>query len=229
MLCWYRYVGIHKSKSNWCAISEFFVASSLFFLRNKLLYYIIPNISSICNSCQISEPCYMESTNTISGLLSVRWYDGIYHLKGVSTMTYTDQEKTAIVVQHKQWTSAKDLSVKYGVCERTIYRWTKIYQEMNPDKKRTFIDGEYNMLLRRVNKLETSFLFWKQSTVLFLIKCPPKSRTKWKYAVILEPKCLCGIFYFNFHINNKRLMLNFTIAKVNQSGYYYCTAQIIRA
>lgn len=69
-------------------------------------------------------------------------------------MTYTDQEKAAIVAQHKQGTSAKELSVKYGVCERTIYRWIGIYREMDLGKKRAFIDSEYNMLLRRVNKLE---------------------------------------------------------------------------
>ena len=37
-------------------------------------------------------------------------------------MVYTDKEKTAIVTQHKQGTSVHDLSAKYGVCERTIYR-----------------------------------------------------------------------------------------------------------
>lgn len=69
-------------------------------------------------------------------------------------MTYTDQEKATITAQYRQGTSAKDLSVKYGVCKRTIYPWTEIYREMNLAKKRAVTDNEYNMFLRRFNKLE---------------------------------------------------------------------------
>ena len=43
-------------------------------------------------------------------------------MKGASVMTYTNQEKAAIIAQYQQDTSAQDLSKKYGVCERTIYR-----------------------------------------------------------------------------------------------------------
>ncbi len=69
-------------------------------------------------------------------------------------MAYTDQEKADIIMQYKQGSSAQDLSVKYGMCVRTIYRWTKIYGELNPDEKRIFTAKEYDSLLRRVNKLE---------------------------------------------------------------------------
>lgn len=69
-------------------------------------------------------------------------------------MRYTNQEKADIVAQYKQGRSTQDLSAEYGVCERTIYRWAKIYCEMNPGEKQTFTAKEYDMLLRRVNKLE---------------------------------------------------------------------------
>lgn len=36
-------------------------------------------------------------------------------MKGVKTMTYTDQEKTVIVAQSQQGISAQKLSVEYGV------------------------------------------------------------------------------------------------------------------
>lgn len=69
-------------------------------------------------------------------------------------MAYTDKERTNIIAQYKQGSSAKDLSTKYGVCERTIYRWAKVYNELHPDKKRTFTVKEYERLFRRVEKLE---------------------------------------------------------------------------
>lgn len=45
-------------------------------------------------------------------------------------MAYTDQEKADIIALHKQRSSAQELSAEYGVCERTIYRWTKVYCEI---------------------------------------------------------------------------------------------------
>lgn len=69
-------------------------------------------------------------------------------------MAHTDSEKADIVAQYKQGRSTQDLSTEYGVCERTIYRWAKIYCEMNPGEKQTFTVKEYDILLRRVNKLE---------------------------------------------------------------------------
>lgn len=69
-------------------------------------------------------------------------------------MAYSDQEKADIIAQHKQGSSAQNLSAKYGVSERTIYRWAQICGEINPGEKQTFTAKEYDRLLRRVNKLE---------------------------------------------------------------------------
>lgn len=80
-------------------------------------------------------------------------------------MTYTDQEKADIIAQYKQGSSAQALSAEYGVCERTIYRWAKVYCEMNPKEKRNYTAKEYDMLLRRVSKLE------KIITVLKSVNC----------------------------------------------------------
>lgn len=69
-------------------------------------------------------------------------------------MTYTDQEKTAIIAQYQQGTSAQKLSAQYGVCERTIYRWAKKYCDITLEEKRAFTTKECDLLLRRVTKLE---------------------------------------------------------------------------
>lgn len=75
-------------------------------------------------------------------------------MKGVSIMTYTNQEKAAIVAQYQQGTPVPKLSAEYGVCERTIYRWAKKYCAINLGEKRTLTTKECDMLLRRVTKLE---------------------------------------------------------------------------
>ncbi|MBD5118856.1 MAG: IS3 family transposase [Clostridiales bacterium] len=69
-------------------------------------------------------------------------------------MAYTDQEKASIIAQYKQGRSAQNLSAECGICVRTIYRWAKLYSEMNSSGKRTFTAKEYDMLVRRVSKLE---------------------------------------------------------------------------
>lgn len=69
-------------------------------------------------------------------------------------MTYTDQEKAIIVAQYQQGTSAQELSEKYGVCKRTIYRWAKKYCGIVPGEKRALTAKECDMLLHRVKKLE---------------------------------------------------------------------------
>ncbi len=69
-------------------------------------------------------------------------------------MPYTDQEKVAAIVRCKQGTSAKELSAEYRVRERTIYRWAQVYQAVNPSGREPFTAKEYDMLLRRVAKLE---------------------------------------------------------------------------
>ena len=69
-------------------------------------------------------------------------------------MTYTDQEKTAIITQYRQGRPIQQLCTECGVCARTIYRWAKIYCPVVPDEKRTYTVKEYDALLRRVAKLE---------------------------------------------------------------------------
>ena len=69
-------------------------------------------------------------------------------------MTYTDQEKTAIIIQYRQGRPIQQLCTECGVCARTIYRWAKIYCPVVPDEKRTYTVKEYDALLRRVAKLE---------------------------------------------------------------------------
>lgn len=69
-------------------------------------------------------------------------------------MSYTDQEKAAIIAQYKQGISVQKLSTEYEVCQRTIYRWAKTYCNISTDEKRTVTGKEYDMLLRRVTKLE---------------------------------------------------------------------------
>lgn len=69
-------------------------------------------------------------------------------------MVYTHQEKAGIIAQYRQGRSANDLSAEYGVCKRTIYRWAKEYRNIVPNEKRTLTTKEYDMLLRRVEKLE---------------------------------------------------------------------------
>ena len=69
-------------------------------------------------------------------------------------MTYTDQEKTAIITQYRQGRPIQQLCTECGVCARTIYRWAKIYCPVVQDEKRTCTVKEYDALLRRVAKLE---------------------------------------------------------------------------
>lgn len=69
-------------------------------------------------------------------------------------MPYTDREKSAAIVQYKQGVSAQELSSEYGVSQRTIYRWAKLYQQVNPSGRKPLTAKEYDMLLRRVTKLE---------------------------------------------------------------------------
>lgn len=69
-------------------------------------------------------------------------------------MPYTDQEKAAAIVRYKQGTSAQELSSEYGVSQRTIYRWAKLYQQVNPSGREPLTAKEYDTLLRRVTKLE---------------------------------------------------------------------------
>ncbi len=61
-------------------------------------------------------------------------------------MPYTDQEKAAAIVRYKQGISAKELSAECGVSERTIYRWAKTYQTVNPSGRGALTAKEYDIL-----------------------------------------------------------------------------------
>lgn len=76
-------------------------------------------------------------------------------------MVYTHQEKAGIIAQYRQGRSANDLSEEYGVCKRTIYRWAKEYRDIVPNEKRTLTAKEYDMFLRRVEKLENIVVILK--------------------------------------------------------------------
>jgi putative transposase len=97
-----------------------------------------------------------------------------YHKKGANAMTYTDQEKTVIITQYRQGKLIQELCAEYGVCERTIYRWAKIYCPMVSNKKRTCTVKEYDALLRRVAKLENMVAVLQ--TVSCTIHAPLKER-----------------------------------------------------
>lgn len=58
-------------------------------------------------------------------------------MEGVTGMTYTDQQKAAIITRYKQGASAQSLSAETGVRKRTIYRWAKMYHEISPDESRS--------------------------------------------------------------------------------------------
>ena len=62
-------------------------------------------------------------------------------------MTYTDQEKTAIITQYRQGKPIQQLCAECGVCARTIYRWARTYCPVVPDEKRR---EEYCGLIREV-------------------------------------------------------------------------------
>ncbi len=69
-------------------------------------------------------------------------------------MTYTDQEKTAIIAKYRQGKPIQELCSEYEICARTIYRWAKKYCGIVPGEKRALTVKECDMLLHQVKKLE---------------------------------------------------------------------------
>lgn len=69
-------------------------------------------------------------------------------------MPHTNQEKAAAIVRYKQGVSAQELSSEYGVSQRTIYRWAKLYQQVSPSGRELLTAKEYDMLMHHVTKLE---------------------------------------------------------------------------
>ena len=88
-----------------------------------------------------------------------------YYTKEATGMIYTDKEKAAIVTLYKQGVSAQSLGLEHNVSARTIYRWVKTHYDISLDEKRTLSTKEYNMLLRRVVKLENII------TILKTVNC----------------------------------------------------------
>lgn len=89
-------------------------------------------------------------------------------------MIYTDQEKTAIIREYRQGKSIQELCAEYGVSQRTIYRWAKVYCVAIQDEERAFTIKDYDMLLRKVAKLENIVTILK--TVNCTIHAPLKER-----------------------------------------------------
>ena len=91
-------------------------------------------------------------------------------------MVYPEALKTAIVAQHKNGVSVKQLSTEYGICVRTIYRWANIYggnqaAEISNDPQQ-YSAKEYHNHVRRITKLENIFSVLK--TVNCTVHAPLK-------------------------------------------------------
>lgn len=69
-------------------------------------------------------------------------------------MKYTHQEKAAIIVRFQAKEPVQALCAEYGISRSTLYRWANVHCAANPGSARTFTIKEYDMLQRRVNKLE---------------------------------------------------------------------------
>ena len=89
-------------------------------------------------------------------------------------MIYTGQEKTFIIREYKQGKSIQKSCAEYGVSQRTIYRWAKVYCTAIQDEERAFTIKDYDMLLRKVTKLEDIVTILK--TVNCTIHAPLKER-----------------------------------------------------
>ena len=103
-------------------------------------------------------------------------------------MPYTDQEKTAAIVRYKQGVSAQELSLEYGVSQRTIYRWAKLYQVVNPSGREPLTAKEYDMLMRRVAKMENII------SILKAVHCTA-------YAPLKEKLCELELLYGQYDVH----------------------------
>lgn len=72
-------------------------------------------------------------------------------------MNYSDSEKVVIVTKYKQGIPIQELSTKYGISERTIYRWAKHYPIV--DDEQLPVPKEYRFLLHRIENLKILLLF----------------------------------------------------------------------
>ena len=93
-------------------------------------------------------------------------------------MVYPEALKAAIVAQHKNGVSVKQLSTEYGICARTIYRWANIYggnqaAEISNDPQQ-YSAKEYHTHVRHIAKLENIISVLK--TVNCTVHAPLKER-----------------------------------------------------
>ncbi len=125
-------------------------------------------------------------------------------------MIYTDQEKNAIITQYRQGKSIQELCAEYGVCKRTIYRWTKKYRDIVPEEKRTLTVKEYDILLRRVGKLENIVAILK--TVNCTVHAPLKEKLhelellfdQYNVHTLCEASDVSRGTFYNHILRNKR-------------------------
>ena len=71
-------------------------------------------------------------------------------------MTYTSEERLAIISHFKQGEPAKDICNEYGVSHSTFYRWTHDCDESisNSENVQSLSVRDYSMLQRKIKKLE---------------------------------------------------------------------------
>lgn len=87
-------------------------------------------------------------------------------------MAYNNDYKMSVVTEHRQGTPIRILATKYGMCERTIYRWLKEFPEI--DYGSVLSIKEHRSLQRRIKKLENII------SVLKAVNCTANSPLKEK-------------------------------------------------
>lgn len=85
-------------------------------------------------------------------------------------MTYTNEEKMNITNRMNQGASIRDLCAEYGISRSTLYRWLSNCSKPGFDSGKDHIPSikDYNVLQRKVEKLENVVTILKTSTVPFM-------------------------------------------------------------
>jgi len=97
-------------------------------------------------------------------------------MKGAYNMTYTAEEKRNIINRLDEGESITDICGEYGVSRSTLYRWTHDDRESisDPENAQSHSAKDYNLLQRRVEKLENIITILK--TVNCTVRAPPKEK-----------------------------------------------------
>lgn len=87
-------------------------------------------------------------------------------------MTYTAEEKTNIIKKLNEGDSIQTVCNEYGVSRSTLYRWTHDCggSISDPEKTQSHSAKDYNLLQRRVEKLENMIAILK--TVNCTVRAP---------------------------------------------------------